>query len=161
MAEKSKGGNTAAAVRALAEPIAQELGLSVWDVTFTKEGASWYLRIYIDKEGGVDLDDCERMSRAVDGPIDELDPVEQLYYLEVCSPGLERELRLPEHFELMAGSEICVTFIRPIDGEKEVIATLVGLRDKDIIMTDLDGTEFSIPRANAASVRVYDSSLDH
>ena len=160
MAEKSKGGNTAAAVRTLAEPIAEQLGLSVWDVTFTKEGAAWYLRVYIDKDGGVDLDDCERMSRAIDEPLDELDPIDQFYYLEVCSPGVERELRIPEHFELMAGREIRVTFIRPIDGEKEVIATLVALRDKEIVMTDLDGTEFSIPQSSAASVRLYDSSLD-
>ena len=103
MAEKSKGGNTAAAVRALAEPIAAQLGLSVWDVTFTKEGAQWYLRIYIDKPDGVDIDDCERMTRAIDPVLDEADPIEDAYLLEVSSPGIERELTRADHFELCRG----------------------------------------------------------
>ena len=92
----SKGGNTVSKVAALAKPIAEELGLSLWDVRFVKEGAQYYLRIFIDKEGGVSVDDCERMSRAIDKPLDELDPIEQSYILEVCSPGIERELSRPD-----------------------------------------------------------------
>lgn len=151
---KGKGGNTVAAVTAVVRPIAEQLGLKLWDVRFVKEGASWYLRVYIDKPEGITIEDCEKMSRAIDGPIDELDPVEQSYFLEVSSPGIERELRNPEHFEQMAGREVCVTFFRPIDGQKEVVATLVGLRDKHIVLTDLDGTEFEIPMKEASSVKL-------
>lgn len=86
MAAKGKGGNTVAAVWEIAAPIAEQLGLSIWDIRFQKEGVSWYLRIYIDKEGGVGITDCENFSRAVDGPLDDADPIEQSYYLEVSSP---------------------------------------------------------------------------
>lgn len=154
--KKNKGGITAASVTALAEPIAKELGLSIWDVRYVKEGASWYLRIFIDKEGGVDLNDCERMSRAVDKPLDELDPIDQSYFLEISSPGIERELTRPEHFEKMAGREVCVSFFRPIDGMKEIIGTLVGLRDGSIVLTDLDGTEFEISKKDASKVHLTD-----
>ena len=92
MAGKGKGGNTVAAVWEIAAPVAEQLGLSIWDIRFQKEGVSWYLRIYIDKEGGVGITDCENFSRAVDGPLDEADPIEQSYYLEVSSPGVERQL---------------------------------------------------------------------
>lgn len=158
--KKNKGGLTVSAVTALAEPIAKELGLSLWDVRYVKEGASWYLRIFIDKEGGVSINDCVDMTHAINDPLDKLDPIEQSYFLEVCSPGIERELTRPEHFEKMAGREVCVTFFRAIDGQKEVIATLVGLRDKDIVLADLDGTEFVIPRKDAASVHLTDEDID-
>ncbi len=151
---KSKGGSTAAVVAALVKPIAEELGLMLWDVRFVKEGASWYLRVFIDKEGGITIEDCERMSRAIDGPIDELDPVEQSYFLEVCSPGIERELTRPEHFEAMKGQEVCVKLFRPIDGQKELTGMLVGLRDKQIVMTDLDGNEFAVAKKDAVSVKL-------
>jgi len=157
---KGKGGNTVSVVWQLAEPIAEELGLRLWDVRFVKEGASWYLRIFIDKDGGVGISDCEAMSRAVDEPLDRLDPIDQSYFLEVSSPGIERELTRPEHYELMKGREVCVNLFRPIDGEKEIIADLVGLRDKNIVLTDLDGTEFEIPRKDAVSVRLTDEDLD-
>ncbi len=149
-----------AIVNALAEPIAKELGLSIWDVRFVKEGASWYLRIFIDKEGGVSINDCEKMSRAINKPLDDLNPIDQSYFLEVCSPGIERELSRPEHFEKMAGREVCVTFFRPIDGMREVIATLVGLRDKSIVLADLDGVEFEIPRKEASAVHLTDDDID-
>lgn len=157
---KGKGGNTVSVVWQLAEPIAKELGLRLWDVRFVKEGASWYLRIFIDKDGGVGISDCEAMSRAVDEPLDRLDPIDQSYFLEVSSPGIERELTRPEHYELMKGREVCVNLFRPIDGEKEIIADLVGLRDKNIVLTDLDGTEFEIPRKDAVSVRLTDEDID-
>jgi len=158
---KKKGGkNTAAVVWDIAQPIAEGLGLKLWDVRFVKEGASWYLRIIIDKVGGVSITDCENMSRAIDGPLDEADPIDQSYFLEVWSPGIERELTRPEHYEAMAGREVCVALYRPIDGEKEIIADLVGLRDKNIVMTDLDGTEFEIPLKDAVSVRLTDEDIE-
>lgn len=152
---KSKGGLTAAAIEKLAQPIAQELGLELWDVRFEKEGAQWYVRIFIDKEEGVTIEDCERMSRAVDKPIESLDPVDQSYCLEVSSPGIERALTRPSHFAAMAGREVAVKLFRPIDGEKEIIATLVGLEDRQIVLEDLDGTRFEIPKSAASSVCLY------
>lgn len=122
-------GSTTEAVRAIAQPYAEQLGLRIWDVTFTKEGASWYLRIYIDKDGGVNIDDCAAMSRAVDEPLDEADPIDQAYFLEVCSPGLERELRREEHFAAYLGQKIKVRLIRAVDGVREFSGVLQEFRD--------------------------------
>ena len=161
MAGKNHGNNTVAAVTKIAQPIAEQLGLILWDVRFVKEGASWYLRIFIDKEGGVTLDDCEAMSRAINDPLDEADPISQAYFLEVSSPGIERELSRPEHFEVMKGRDVSVNLYRPTeDGTKEIIATLIGLDGDSILLTDLDGTEFAINRKDAASVRLYDCEDD-
>ena len=158
LAGKKHGGNTVAAVTSIAKPIAEKLGLILWDVKFVKEGASWYLRIFIDKPGGVTLDDCEAMSRAVNDPLDEADPINQAYFLEVSSPGIERELSRPEHFEAMKGRDVSVNLFRPTeDGVKEVIAELVGLDGDSIVLSDLDGTEFEINRKDVVSVRLYDS----
>ena len=95
----AKKGSTVSAVYSLVKPVADELGFTLWDVRFEKEGGSWFLRIILDKPGGVDMDDCAEMSRRVDPILDEADPIEQSYYLEVASAGLGRELRTPEHFE--------------------------------------------------------------
>ncbi|MBE6754581.1 MAG: ribosome maturation factor RimP [Ruminococcaceae bacterium] len=152
---KNRGGNTVAVVTELAEPIAAQLGLSLWDVRFVKEGAMWYLRLFIDKEEGVTIEDCEAMSRAIDKPLDDLDPIEQSYCLEVCSPGIERELVRPEHFEAMAGELVCVTLYRPRDGQKEIIATLLGMRDKIILLELEDGTTLELPQKETVSVRIY------
>lgn len=158
----SKGGNTVSTVTKIALPVAQQLGLDLWDVRFEKEGASWYLRIFIDKPEGINIDDCERMSKAVDPLIEEADPIDQSYFLEVCSPGIERELRRPEHFEKMAGREVCVKFFRPLeDGTKDVIADLVALRDGNIVLADLDGVEFEIPKKDVSSVCLTDDDIDN
>lgn len=134
MAAKGKGGATVAAVQALADRIAGELGLRIWDITFTKEGASFYLRIFIDKDGGVGIEDCERFSRAIDEPLDELDPIEQGYCLEVCSPGIERALTKPAHFTACIGQRVMVRMIRPVDGE----------RDFKGVLEDYDGGSITV-----------------
>ncbi len=100
--------------------------VSLWDVRFVKEGASYYLRVYIDKEGGINIDDCTAVSHAIDPVIDESDPIDKSYYLEVCSPGLERELTRPEHFEWAVGREVKVKLYKAIGGTKEIIAELLG-----------------------------------
>lgn len=157
MAGKSHGNNTVAAVTKIVKPIAEQLGLILWDVRFVKEGASWYLRVFIDKEGGVTLDDCEAMSRAINDPLDEADPIHQAYFLEVSSPGIERELTRPEHFDAMKGRDVSVNLYRPTaEGEKEIIAELTGLDGDRICLRDLDGTAFSVSRKDAVSVRLYD-----
>ncbi len=137
---KGKGGNTVAAVWALVEPIVKDCGLSLWDVRFVKEGAQQYLRIYIDKPGGVGIEDCEKVSRAIDKPLDELDPIEQNYCLEVCSPGVERELIRQEHFEEFLGADIKVKMIRPIDGiGKEFAGVLSGFENGAVTVEDHSG----------------------
>ena len=110
---KKKGGNTVAICRELAQPFADQLGLMLWDVRFVKEGAAWYLRYLIDKEGGVTIDDCVALSRLINPVLDEADPIDQSYCLEVMSPGIERELTRPEHFEAYLDWAIVVKLIRP------------------------------------------------
>lgn len=152
-----KGGLTVGTVKKLAEPIAQQLGLKIWDVRFVKEGATWYLRIFIDRDSGVTIEDCENMSRAIDKPLDELDPIEQSYFLEVSSPGIERELRTAEHFKMMAGRDVVLTlYTANENGEREIIAELVDLIENNIVLKDLDGTEFSVDKKLTSSVNLYE-----
>ena len=117
-------GNTVAVCTRLAQPVAEELGLQLWDVRFVKEGADWYLRFFIDREGGVTIDDCEEMSRRMDKLLDEADPIACSYCLEVSSPGVERELSRPEHFEQFLGWPVKVRTIRPVDGVREFVGLL-------------------------------------
>ena len=99
MANKKRGGNVTQVVRELAEPLAAELGLRIWDVRFVKEGAEHYLRIFIDKDEGVSIDDCVDMTHEINPLLDKEDPIPQEYTLEVSSPGLNRKLTRPEHFQ--------------------------------------------------------------
>lgn len=121
MAEKK---NTVALVWDIAKPIADELGLILWDVRFQKEGATWYLRIFIDKEGGIDIEDCVNMSHAIEEPLDSADPIEQSYNLQVSSPGIERDLVRDEHFTSYIGAKIMLKLPRAVDGQKEFHGTL-------------------------------------
>jgi len=146
-------GNTAARARALAEPIAAGLGLSLWDVRFIKEGAGWYLRFWIDKPGGVDLDICEAMSRALDAPLDDANFIQQAYHLEVCSPGIERELTREEHFEQFIGNVVTVKISHP---QEEVIGTLEGYANKMIQLKLEDGSVREIARTKTTTVKLYD-----
>lgn len=151
-----KGGNVAAAVWQLAEPIAKELGVELWDIRFVKEGTDWFLRIILDKDGGVDINDCENMSRAIDKPLDELDPIEQSYCLEVCSPGLERELTRPEHFEKFKGADIKVKLIRPVEGKREFNGVLEESDGKSIVLRLEDGSAMNIDKKETSFIRLDD-----
>ena len=99
----------------LSEPLAKELNLSLWDVQFVKEGADWFLRVFIDKEGGVSIDDCVDMTHALSPVLDKEDPIPQEYMLEVSSPGLERKLTRPEHFAAFVGRPVRARLIRPLE----------------------------------------------
>ena len=142
-------------VRELAQPICDELGLFLWDVRFEKEGANWYLRVYIDCDGGISVEDCEALHRPLDKLLDEVDPIPQSYVFEVCSPGLGRKLERPEHFEVCIGDEVRVRFIRPKNGEKEFIAKLVGY-DDGVMTVARNGAEETIPLSETAFVKLYD-----
>lgn len=151
-------------VRELAQPIADELGFFLWDVRFEKEGATWYLRVLIDKDGGIDMDDCEAFTRPMNKVLDGADPISQSYVLECGSPGLGRELRRPEHFEVCIGDVIRVRLIRPDEnGEKEFVVGLVGY-DKDKILCqkldeDMNGVEnVEFKLADCAYVKLNDDA---
>ena len=147
---------TVAKVRALAQPLCDELGLYLWDVRFEKEGATWYLRVFIDKDGGIDMNDCESLHRPLDKLLDETDPISTPYVFEVCSPGLGRELRRPEHFEVCIGDEVRVRFIREHEGQKEIIGTLSGYENGAVTLTFDDGSQQLIPLGECAFVKLYD-----
>lgn len=155
---KSKGGVTVSKVRELCEPIVKDFGLSLWDVRYEKEGADWYLRIFIDKEDGVDITDCEKVSRAINTPLDELDPIENAYCLEVCSPGIERELVRDEHFMQFIGADIMVRMRRPIEGiGKDFCGVLKGYDDGMVKIADHSGeNEVTINKKDAAWIKLDD-----
>lgn len=156
MASKGKGGNTVNTVWQLAEPLAKELGLEIWDVRFEKEGADWFLRIFIDKEGGVSIDDCVDMSHAIDKPLDEADPIEQSYCLEVCSPGVERELKRDEHFLKFIGEPVMVKLIRPLENKREYNGILESYENGSFELRLEDGTGLMINKKETSYVKLDD-----
>ncbi len=137
----------------LIKPTVEKENVVLWDVRFVKEGASYYLRVYIDKEDGITIDDCTNVSHAIDSVIDEADPIDKSYYLEVCSPGLERELTRPEHFEWAKGKDVKVKLYKALDGKKEitgVVADYDGGLKLNVADTEiyLESKEFSKVRLN-------------
>ncbi len=116
-------------VAQFAQPIIESHGCSLWDVEYVREGAERYLRIYIDKEGGIDIDDCEKIHRAIDPILDEKDPIAESYHFEVCSAGIERALKRPGDFARFMDSPILVKLYRPRNGLKEIPGILRGYED--------------------------------
>lgn len=116
-------------VTEIAKPIVEARGLELWDVEYVREGSEYFLRLYLDKEGGVDIDDCEAVSRAVDPILDEKDPIQGSYHFEVCSAGLERALKRPGDFQRFLGSPVTVKLYRPRNGLKELPCVLRGYED--------------------------------
>ena len=116
-------------VTEFSKPNEEEKGCSLWDVEYVREGSERFLRLYIDKEGGVDIEDCEKVHRAVDPVLDEKDPIAESYHFEVCSAGLERALKRPSDFEQFMGSPILIKLYRPRNGLKEVPGILRGYQD--------------------------------
>ncbi len=123
-------------VRELVEPVVLELGYSLWDVTYTKIGADYHLEITIDHERGIGIDDCERVHRLIDPILDEHDPIEGFYYLEVSSPGIERELRTDEHIAAMLGREVEAKLFSAKDGRKSIIGMLKSQEGAEITLDD-------------------------
>ena len=116
-------------VEKLAKPVVEANGCQLWDVEYVREGSEYFLRLYLDKETGVDINDCERISRAMDPILDEEDPISTSYHFEVCSAGLERALKRPGDFERFMGSAITVKLYRPRNGLKEIPCVLTGYED--------------------------------
>ena len=116
-------------VAKLAQPVVEANGCELWDVEYVREGSEYFLRLYLDKEGGVDINDCERISRAMDPILDEKDPIPTSYHFEVCSAGLERALKRPSDFERFMDSPVLVKLYRPRNGLKEFPGVLRGYED--------------------------------
>ena len=146
--------NIAGAVWDLAAPLCASFGLILWDVEYVREGADWILRLLIDSNEGVTLDDCERVSRAVDPLLDEADPIEGSYSLEVTSPGVERQLVRPEHFEACLGETVEVRLCAPLEGQntKTLTGTLAAYADGRVTLTLPDGAPCEIPKGAWAKV---------
>lgn len=140
-------------VASFAKPIVEEKGCELWDVEYVREGSDYFLRVYIDKDGGVDISDCEAISRALDPILDEKDPIPGSYHFEVCSAGLERALKRPEDFQRFLGSPITVKLYRPYNGLKEIPCTLTGYEDGKV--TVLSGKEtITFEKSQVALVRL-------
>ena len=157
-----KKGNVAQRVWELAEPLAKELGLSLWDVQFVKEGADWFLRVFIDKEEGVSIDDCVDMTHALSPVLDKEDPISQEYLLEVSSPGLERKLTRPEHFAAYEGRPVRARLIRPLEsGERELTGVLLGVDEEGRLELQLDeDTSVTLEKKECSSVHSVDEDLE-
>lgn len=151
----AKGNSTVEVVTKLVEPLIEEQGLILWDLRFEKEGTMWLLRVIIDKQDGINIDDCENLSRPLDKLLDQHDPIDQAYCLEVASAGLERELKKPWHFEQSIGKAVVIRLIRPdSDGQKEFLGVLKEYADQTITV-DIDGEEKQFDVSSTAYIRWY------
>ena len=144
--------NIAETVRELIAPVAEELSLLLWDVEFVKEGARRVLRVTIDSEEGITIDDCERMHRAIDPVLDEADPIETAYDLEVSSPGIERDLRTDMHIDWSVGEEVEVRFFAPVNGQKSVNGILAGRDEAGNLLIEIDGEVVAFARSAVAKI---------
>lgn len=138
------------AVAALASPIVEQAGCTLWDVEYVKEAGEWFLRVYIDREGGVDISHCEAVSRPLSDLLDEVDPIQNSYTFEVSSAGLDRVLRKAEHYEACKGQLVDVKLYRPMEGRKEYTGTLNGFVDGNVTVDDK-----TFEKKDVAQVRLH------
>lgn len=141
-------------VRELAQPVVEENGCELWDVEYVREAGQWYLRLYLDKEGGVNILDCEAVSRKVSDLLDEVDPIESSYMFEVSSAGAERALKRPGDFERFMGSAVLVKTYKPKDGRKEFAGTLQGYEDGAVMLDMGTGEPIRFEKSEIALVRL-------
>ena len=142
------------AVAALALPVVERAGCELWDVEYVKEAGTWFLRVYIDKEGGVSIDDCEAVSRPLSDLLDEADPIEGSYTFEVSSAGADRPLKKPEHFARFQGAEVEVKLYRAREGRKEFAGRLGPCSDGQVVL-ELEGGEAVFAKQEIALVRLH------
>ena len=151
--EMSKKEDIEAKAEALVKPITDAAGLTIYDVDYVKEGGTYYLRVYIDKPGGVTIDDCENVSRAFNIKLDEEDFIEEAYIMEISSPGLGRRLTKDRHLENSLGEEVELKLFEAKDGCKEFEGVLKAF-DKDSVTVTVDGEDLSFERSALAIVRL-------
>lgn len=137
-------------VEALARPVVEDEGCELWSVEYVREAGSWYLRVFIDKDGGVGIDDCERISRRLDPILDEADPIPDSYVFEVGSAGAERELKRPSDFEKFMGSEVEVKLYQPYEGKKSLFGKLEAYENGDITVSSVE-----LKKSQIAQVKLH------
>lgn len=136
----------------IVEPMAKELNLEIYHIEYVKENGEYYLRIYIEKEGGITLNDCEALSRRVSDLMDEKDPIAEAYFLEVSSPGLNRTLFTEAHYKRFVGREVMVKLAKAIDGKKSIKGILKEVNEENIIVES--DTLISIPKEKIKSANI-------
>lgn len=137
----------------LATPVAEELGYIIWDVEYEKLGAEYHLTITIDSENGIGIEDCEKMSRAIDPVLDEADPIQDEYHLDISSPGIERVIKTDFHLSRCIGEVVIAKLYAQINGQKAIVGTLDSY-DADKIVLDC-GEKIEIPRKSIAKMNIY------
>ena len=160
---KAKKKTTVEIVTELALPIAEKLGLDLWDVNYVKEGTEWYLRIFIDKVSGVDINDCVDMTHEINPILDEVDPIKGEYTLEVSSPGINRKLTKKEHFEKFLEAPVRVKLVRPLeDGRREIEGILIDVFDNgDFEVIIEEDTTVTFTKKECSSVILLDDDFDN
>ena len=138
-------------VREAILPTVTELGYRIWDIQYSKIGADYHLEITIDNDEGINIDDCERVHRAIDPILDEVDPIESFYYLEVSSPGIERELRTDEHIALSLGQKIEAKLFTQKDGRKSLVGILREY-DGETVTIDEDGAVTALKKSEISKL---------
>lgn len=146
-----KKPNIASAVEELLTPVIEGLGYAVWDVQFRKVGADFTLTVTIDSEDGISIDDCETVHRTIDPILDEADPIDVGYILEVSSPGIEREIRTDAHIEACMGEEIEAKLFAPQSGVRVFVGRIVGY-EGGVLRLATEGGEVEIPRASISAM---------
>lgn len=141
-------------VEAMARPVVEAQGCELWDVEYVREAGQWFLRVFIDKEGGVSIDDCEAVSRALDPMLDEADPIPDSYNFEVSSAGVERELKRPSDFERFLGSYAAVKLYRAVDGVKEYLGYLRAYDNGNVAIETKSGETKTFEKNQVASVHL-------
>lgn len=150
------GENIETKVQNLIEPIIENLGYNLYDVLYVKEGKDYYLRVVIDKDSGIDLNDCEKVNNAITDKLDEADYIKDQYFLEVSSPGVERLLRKDEHFKKQIGNKISVKLFKSIDKQKEIIGILESYNQEELVIKQ-ENKEFNVEVKNIAIAKtVFD-----
>ena len=153
---QGKKETTVQIAQRLALPVLEELGLQLWDVVFEKEGSGWYLRYLLDKDGGIDINDCEAFSRKIDPILDEADPIPQSYTLEVSSPGVQRVLTQDWHFEACRGQQLEIRLIRPMNGVRDFVGVLTDYQNGQVtLLPEAGDGELTFHRSEAAYIRLY------
>ncbi len=153
--KNNSGKNIASEVREIVEPVAEQMGFFIWDVEFVKEGADKHLRITLDNEEGINIIDCENFHRAIDPILDEADPISESYILEVSSPGIERELKYPEHIDACEGWDVEVKLYAPKDGSKQFRGVLIGYDENESIAVDVGGEKIVFKPEEIAKISTY------
>ena len=151
----AKNPSVVTVVTELITPIADELGYFIWDVEFVKEGGKRILRITIDNEEGITIEDCEKLHRAIDPVLDEADPIEEAYYLEVSSPGIERDLKTDMHINACEGWDVEVRLYAPVDNAKVFRGKLMEMGEGGEIRIDMNGEVREFARAAVAKIQTY------